>query len=131
MYIYKSLTPSRRREAMPTPPADPPTCLSYDRSIQGPFPGSAARNSDAFISKHAFDKNTSVLYGLSRDIAPVTRCPPVTKKDVKYLDRRATRDVSRLQLRELSYEVRAEGTVENVQHPHFRLLPKLCKSQQL
>ena len=83
---------------------------AYGRPMWGSLPGSAARNSYAFVSKHAFDKNIAALYGLSKNTAPVTGCRSVTKKDMKWNDA-----LPEMSVDPESYEVRADGVLADVE----------------
>ena len=83
---------------------------AYGRPMWGSFPGSAARNSYAFVSQHAFDKNIAALYGLSKNIAPVTGCRSVTKKCMKWND-----TLPEMSVDPESYEVCADGVLADVE----------------
>jgi len=87
----------------------PTVQLAYGRPMWGSLPGLATRNSYAFVSKHAFDKNIAALYGLSKNTVPVTGCRAVTKKD-KWNDALPGMSVG-----PESYEVYADGVLADVE----------------
>jgi len=64
-------------------PPDHPTCLRLSNVF---VPWISLTHSYAFVPRNAPDKNAAVLHGLSKDVALVTWCRSVTKKDVKESD---------------------------------------------
>ncbi|KIM56453.1 hypothetical protein SCLCIDRAFT_29592 [Scleroderma citrinum Foug A] len=57
---------------------------AYGHPMWSSLPRSAAHNLYTFVSNHAFDKDIAVLYGLSKNVAPIIDCQSVTKKDMKW-----------------------------------------------
>ncbi|KAI6108159.1 hypothetical protein F5141DRAFT_1121071 [Pisolithus sp. B1] len=74
---------------------------TYGRPMWGSLPGSAARNSYAFVSKHSVD------YGR---FAAVKNCRSVKKKDMKLNDA-----MPKMSVDPESYEVRADGVLADVE----------------
>lgn len=83
---------------------------TYGRPMWGSFPGSAAGNSYAFVSKHAYDHNVAVSYGLTKRVAPVKNCRSVKKKDMKW-----NNALPKMSVDPESYEVRADGVLADVE----------------
>lgn len=76
----------------------------------GSLPGSAARNSYAFVSKHSVDYGVIASYGLRKRFAAVKNCRSVKKKDMKLNDA-----LPKMSVDPESYEVRADGVLADVE----------------
>ncbi|KAI6042919.1 hypothetical protein EDC04DRAFT_2655421 [Pisolithus marmoratus] len=83
---------------------------TYGRPMWGSLPGSAARNSYAFVSKYSVERGVIASYGLTKRVAAVKNCRSVRKKDMKLNDA-----LPKMSVDPESYEVRADGVLADVE----------------
>ncbi|KAF8183375.1 urease [Pholiota molesta] len=81
----------------------------YSKPMWGAQPGSAARNSVAFVSQISISSGAIASYGLSKRVEAVRACRTVSKKDMKWND--ATPKMS---VDPENYEVRADGELADI-----------------
>ncbi|KAF8199728.1 urease [Pholiota molesta] len=81
----------------------------YSKPMWGAQPGSAARNSVAFVSQISISSGAIASYGLAKRVEAVRACRTVSKKDMKWND--ATPKMS---VDPENYEVRADGELADI-----------------
>jgi urease len=82
----------------------------FSKPMWGAYPGSAARNSVAFVSEVSISSGTIASYGLAKRCEPVRNCRNIGKKDMKWND--AT---PKMRVDPESYEVQADGEIMDVE----------------
>ncbi|CUA68934.1 urease [Rhizoctonia solani] len=88
----------------------------YPRPMWGAQPGSAARNSVAFVSDISITSGTIEKYGLSKKAEAVRNCRTVRKKDMKF-----NYSTPKMSVDPETYEVHADGVLATV--PPAETLP--------
>ena len=92
----------------------------YGQPMWGSQPLSASLNSVFFVSQVSLDLGYVASYGLRKSAVAVTKCRNVTKRDMKWNDRKP-----KMRVDPESYEVTADGELMDVAPAEMLPLAKI------